>query len=112
MVRSSKVSARDGGLATGPETGYPATLHGNEMITPLDPKSILAEMGKKSMSEISTQIQEKAGQIQSSDPEVFKELASINQSMMDMMATKLDVVIDKLDSSNNTQSKILKYSKA
>ena len=51
-------------------------------------------------------------QIQSSDPEVFKELASINQSMMDMMATKLDAVIDKLDSSNNTQSKILKYSKA
>jgi GH24 family phage-related lysozyme (muramidase) len=112
MVRNSKVSARDGGLATGPETGYPATLHGNEMITPLDPKSILAEMGKKSMSEISTQIQEKAGQIQSSDPEIFKELASINQSMMDMMATKLDAVIDKLDSSNNTQSKILKYSKA
>jgi GH24 family phage-related lysozyme (muramidase) len=112
MVRNSKVSARDGGLATGPETGYPATLHGNEMIVPLDPNSLLAELGKKSATEISTQIEQKTSQIQGMDPEVFKELANINQAMMDMMSSKLDAVINSLESSNTTQSKILKYSKA
>jgi hypothetical protein len=108
----TKVSADAGGLAMGPETGYPATLHGNEMIVPLDPNSFLAELGKKTNTEIQAQLQDKAAAVGSNDPEIFKELASINQSMMDMMATKLDAVIDKLDSSNNTQSKILKYSKA
>ena len=108
----TKVSADAGGLAMGPETGYPATLHGNEMIVPLDPNSFLAELGKKTNTEIQAQLQDKAAVIGSKDPEIFKELAIINQSMMDMMATKLDAVIDKLDSSNNTQSKILKYSKA
>jgi hypothetical protein len=108
----TKVSADAGGLAMGPETGYPATLHGNEMIVPLDPNSFLAELGKKTNTEIQAQLQDKEAAVGSNDPEIFKELASINQSMMDMMATKLDAVIDKLDSSNNTQSKILKYSKA
>jgi hypothetical protein len=82
------------------------------MIVPLDPNSFLAELGKKTNTEIQAQLQDKEAAVGSNDPEIFKELASINQSMMDMMATKLDAVIDKLDSSNNTQSKILKYSKA
>jgi lysozyme len=112
MVENSKVSARDGGLAMGPQTGYPATLHGNEMIVPLDPNSILADMGKKSMQDMQAQIEQKTNQIQSMDPEVFKELAHINQSMMDMLSTKLDSMIDKLDTSNSTQDKLLRYSQA
>ena len=46
MVRNSKVTARDGGLTMGPESGYPATLHGNEMIVPSDTDSALAKLGK------------------------------------------------------------------
>ena len=112
MVRNSKVSARDGGLATGPESGYPATLHGNEVIVPLDANSILAELGKKSATQIQSELKEKTNKVESTTGESSKELVAINQAMMEMMSTKLDAMIDKLDSSNNTQSKILKYSQA
>jgi hypothetical protein len=110
MVRNSKVSARDGGLAMGPDTGYPATLHGNEMIVPLDPNSILADLGKKSSAEIESKMAEKSGDSMST--ESFKELTSINQAMLDMMSNKLDAVINKLETSNDTQGKLLKYSQA
>jgi hypothetical protein len=112
MVENSTVQARDGGLAMGPETGYPATLHGNEMIVPLDPNSILAEMGKKTTTQVQTEIVEKTNQIEGMNPEVFGELVNINKAMMDMMSAKLDSMIDKLDTSNNTQDKLLKYSQA
>ena len=92
-----EIKAADGGFASGPETGYPATLHGNEMIVPLDPNSFLAELGKKTNTEIQSQMQEKASRVESSSPDAFKELISVNQSMMDMMANKLDSVIDRLE---------------
>jgi hypothetical protein len=108
----TKVSADAGGLAMGPETGYPATLHGNEMIVPLDPNSFLAELGKKTNTEIQAQMQDKAAAMGSKDPEAFKELVAINQSMMEMMSNKLDSVINRLETSNSTQDKLLKYSQA
>ena len=107
-----ELQAREGGIASGPKTGYPVTMHGNEIIVPLDANSILAELGKKSATQIQTELKEKTLKAESSTGESSKELVAINQAMMEMMATKLDAMIDKLDSSNNTQSKILKYSQA
>jgi hypothetical protein len=107
MVRNSKVSAKDGGLATGPEAGYPATLHGNEMIVPLDPNSLLAELGKKSKEEAAETMSKNSG---GSEP--MKELTTINQSMMEMLANKLDTMINKLEAGNDTQSKILRQTQA
>jgi len=112
MVENSTVQARDGGLAMGPETGYPATLHGNEMIVPLDPNSILAELGKTTQSQMQTEIVDKTSKIEGMNPEVFAELANINKQMMDMMASKLDAVINRLETGNDTQGKLLKYSQA
>jgi len=112
MVRNAKVSASEGGIASGPETGYPATLHGNEMIVPLDPNSLLAELGKKSATEIQTQIEKKTSGLSGMDSGGIAELAGINKAMMDMMSSKLDAVINRLETSNSTQGKLLKYSKA
>ena len=82
------------------------------MIVPLDPNSLLAELGKKTKAEVESMMgkQDKATGGFSSDS--FKELATINQSMMDMMSNKLDAVISKLEASNDTQGKLLKYSQA
>lgn len=110
MVENAKVQARDGGLATGPTSGYPATLHGSEMIVPLDPNSILAELGKKSQTQIQSEIIEKTSKLQSTNPEVFNQIADINKNMMEMLAHKLDNMISKLDTSNDIQDKLLKYS--
>lgn len=101
------IKAAKGGIASGPTTGYPATLHGNEMIVPLDPNSLLAELGKKSKEEATQAMANKSG-----GDEPMKELANINQTMMDMLSSKLDAMISRLETSNDTQSKLLKYTQA
>lgn len=108
-----EVKAAKGGLASGPKSGYPAELHGNEIIVPLDPNSILAELGKKSASQAANDIKEKMpNTIADNKNDAMKDLLNINQSLMEMLGTKLDTMINKLDAGNDTQSKILKYSKA
>ena len=111
MIRNAKVSAKDGGLSMGPESGYPATLHGNEMIVPLDPNSILADLGKKSKQQAESSVTSSSVTNLSSN-DGFRELLNINQAMMEMMSTKLDNVINKLADSHDTQNKILRYSQA
>jgi hypothetical protein len=103
--------AKEGGIASGPNTGYPVTMHGTEIIVPLDPNSILAELGKKSSAEIESKMTQSAND-KSMDTETFKELANINQAMMEMMANKLDAVINRLETSNDTQGKLLRHTQA
>ena len=112
MVENAKVSAREGGIAKGPESGYPAKLHGNEIIVPLDPNSILAELGKKSAQQIASDMQQKAPDIKSSDQNGMKDLLNMNQALMELLSGKLDNMINKLDTSNDVQTKILKYTQA
>ena len=109
---AKSISAREGGIVNGPISGYAATLHGNEVIVPLNPNSILAELGKKTTNQVQTETIEKTSKLEGMNPEVFGELVNINKAMMDMMSAKLDSMIDKLDTSNNTQDKLLKYSQA
>jgi hypothetical protein len=112
-LRSGRIEAEKGGVTSGPRTGYPATLHGNEMIVPIDPNSLLVELGKKSKSEIENQLSQKGESLGGgTSSESFKELASINQSMMEMMSNKLDAVINRLETSNDTQGKLLRHSQA
>ena len=40
----AEVSAADGAMVSGPSSGYPARLHGNEMIIPLDKNTIFNSM--------------------------------------------------------------------
>jgi hypothetical protein len=40
----AEISALRGGIASGPYSGFPATLHGNELIKPLDKNSILEKL--------------------------------------------------------------------
>lgn len=112
LVENAKVSAREGGLAKGPEKGYPAKLHGNEIIVPLDPNSILAELGKKSSQQMMSEMKEKAPEVKSVQSDGIKDLLNMNQGMMEMLANKLDTMINKLDTGNDTQNKILKYTQA
>lgn len=103
-----------GGILSGPASGFPAMLHGNEIVVPLDPNSLLAELGKKSKVEIENEAQQKITETKSitSTSDVTKEMFNMNQALMEMLATKLDNMINKLDTSNDTQEKILKYSQA
>jgi hypothetical protein len=101
----SDLSAAKGGITDGPKSGYPATLHGNEIITPLSPNSILEQLGK---TPATTEI---AGSSSSSTSNTIKEIYSMNTEIMELLAGKLDTMISKLSDSNDTQSKLLMYSR-
>ena len=96
------ISAARGGVVNGPSSGYPATLHGNEIITPLSPNSILEQLGK---TPATTEI---AGSSSSSTSNTIKEIYSMNTEIMEMLAGKLDDMIDKLDRGNNYSDKLVK----
>jgi len=96
------VFAKEGGIANGPMSGYPATLHGNEIISPLSPNSILEQLGKTSVASVKSIINS------SSNSSTTNNNNDILNGLFDMMVSKLDTVIDKLDSGNDISKKIVK----
>ena len=105
----AQISAADGGLTSGPSTGYPATLHGNEVIVPLDANSILEKLA----STPATQVTESASTTTSTitGTEINDRIIEMLTDKFDSMIAKLDDVINELAESNDTQSDLLKYSK-
>lgn len=106
------IQAKMGGLVKGPESGYPATLHGNEIIVPLNPNSMLVELGQKSKQEVTTEIAAKPVDINPIDYNGIQQMLTLNQNLMEMLTSKLDSVISKLDTGNDTQLRLLRYSQA
>lgn len=99
MVRNSKVSARDGGIASGPDSGYPATLHGKEMITPITPNSIIEKLAKTSMT----------GEITGSKTHDSSEvIATSVAKMTGNLSERLDKIASLLEVSHHTQEKTLR----
>ena len=108
--QSMPMAAR-GGIFSGSISGYPVELHGDELVAPIDPNSILAKMLTAGPGQAETLAQSSPlAKNNSSDSEASKELVAINMSMLEMMSTKLDTVIDRLGTSNDIQDKLLKYS--
>lgn len=102
------VSAAMGGITSGPKSGYPATLHGTELITPLEPNSILEKLSKTAASDVST----KNSAISSDTIEqTMREMNAMHAEMMSMFEDKLNNMIDKLGTSNDLQDQLLKYSR-
>lgn len=103
------ISAADGGIASGPVSGYAATLHGNEMIQPLDPNSILERLATTPANADTAELMAAtAGATPAS--ENMANMMSLQASMIEMLSGKLDNVINRLEVSNNIQDKIFKYS--
>ena len=96
--RKTKISAAMGGITQGPMSGYPATLHGNEIITPLSPNSILEQLAKTSAAPV-------ASTNQSNDSDIL-------MSLHDLMENKFNDMINTLKDGNNLTDKLIKYSLA
>lgn len=106
------IGLSDGGIAVGSEEGYPATLHGTEIVVPLNPNSILAELGKKSVEQAYSSIRDRTENTIVSTNDNVNEMLRSHRMLIELLSNKLDTVIHKLDTGNETQSKILKYSQA
>jgi hypothetical protein len=102
--------ARNGGLFSGPNSGYDVTLHGREMVIPTPDVSKMFDgknnVDKQELSSVFNQ--QNTNNMQSSDTATVDMLAKL----MEMMEEKMDDMIDKLSDSHSTQEQLLKYSKA
>ena len=103
--RKTTISAKDGGITSGPMTGYPATLHGNEMITPLTPNSILEQLAKT--------VAEPSGAASAGTDDasaILKEMRDMQANFYAMMESKFTDMVDNLEESVDVQQNILQQS--
>jgi len=103
--------ARDGGIFSGPQEGYPVILHGNEAVVPMpNLDNFVSDVKKDSLDSI------KGMGTGNKEPIIQKIESGISpefmNSMIEMMADKFDEMIRHLDNSHSTQEQILTYTKA
>jgi hypothetical protein len=95
-----------GGIVSGPSSGYPATLHGTEVVTPLNMDSILMRLAKTPADS-----SEVAGMLNTDmSRDALDRMSFAHKEMIDVLTRKLDDMIDALDDGNTTRTKILRNS--
>jgi hypothetical protein len=103
------IQAKNGGIAQGPESGYMATLHGNELIQPIDPNSILATLATTNQSQL-TSLSQISNLSQSLNLEPITEASRKQVVLLEVLTTKIDEMIDKLNDGNDTRTQMMRYS--
>jgi hypothetical protein len=92
----AEVSAKYGGIASGPQTGFPAMLHGpKEAIIPLATDSILEKMATTPASAFAN-----SSKVNTNDSIIIK-----------MLADKFDAMINLLSNGNDIQDQLLRHSR-
>lgn len=111
---ASSIQAAAGGIAQGPSTGYPVTMHGKELITPLNPNSLLEKLATTPANDIVREMMSKqeANIVNTQKDESLDAIANINLQMMELMERKFNDLIDKISSGNDIQSRILRQTNA
>ena len=98
------IGLSEGGIAIGDKQGYPATLHGKEMVIPLQGDSLLEKLGKMSESQL------KQDDLGGSDKmsSAIQSMLEMNQRTSQEWISKLDTMINVLENSRTTQEKTLR----
>ncbi len=122
---------RTGGLVSGPTSGYPVMLHGNEVVIPMDDSASLRSVQKMSLDKLT------ASDNTSSSPEASNAMVALatkldsmleymrkssptvtaSQStgdikvIADTLASKMDSVIEYLHKSSSTQEQLLQHAR-
>jgi hypothetical protein len=95
--QSQMPQARAGGIFSGSNMGFPVELHGNELVAPLDPNSILAKMLTASPSEAAAMMPNTGS-------------SGVSTEMIEAMINKFDTMISYLSEGVDIQQKILRHS--
>ena len=103
--------AKEGGIFSGPTSGFPVELHGNELVAPLDPTSIIAKMLLSPATELTSPKADAPMATPVANP-VTDSTAGLTVEMMAILTDKLDLMISKLSDSHDTQEKLLQHSRA
>lgn len=109
-VETKKVSAARGGVFSGSSGGYPATLHGTELVSPISVDSILMKLAKTSISDPAAQEITKNIASTTSTDDSANRRANLGSEMLGVLAAKMDQLIDAIENGNDTRQKLLQYS--
>jgi hypothetical protein len=95
--------AFDGGLFDGPKSGYAVELHGREAIVPMpDPSStIKMETNSPDKTPLSSVVNNNSNSQQYNTTDLMSNI-------FEMMSSKMDEMIDRLDMGNNYSDKLVK----
>lgn len=104
-----QTSAKEGAVIDGPEAGYPVdlTAHGREIISPLQPNSILDMLSKTTATQANIEPVTPAMNTTDPNSEALRNLVSMQEEMISVLSSKMDTMIDELSRSNYTQDKLL-----
>lgn len=110
---TNALKARDGGVFTGPKSGYPIEMHGTEMVIPSTPNSVLNKLAQSSneVSNMTFSALRKSTTKEGNRP-ARDETTFLSPEMILDLAKKFDNVIGVLEDSQDTNHKILKHSMA
>lgn len=97
--------ARFGGVFSGPASGYPVMLHGEEVAMPKPQFDELANSAKK--ESITTAFNESTNMSTSTSSE---SSSAILQELLDLMEDKFDAMISQLSTGNDISDKLLRNS--
>ena len=98
---STMISAAQGGIASGPETGYLGKLHGTELIQPINSDSVLSKLA--TTPESTSDVNINSNEIQTRMSEMYRS----NMMLVETLNSKLDSMISKLEDGNYIQERIL-----
>jgi hypothetical protein len=90
--------AEKGGIFKGPATGYPMVLHGNELVIPMDPNSMLKDLSTKDAVKTVQQSMSSIGS---------ESVIERSNELMDMLIYKFDKMLNVLHHSQDTGKKVL-----
>lgn len=97
MVENATVKAKDGGIASGPKSGYPAELHGKEAIIPLGSNSLFEKMAKMPADNLE-EAMSKLGMKENIAYSKFKKVSSGKlQEKIDELGNKQNLIISKVN---------------
>lgn len=95
-----ELKAKDGGVFTGPGSGYPIELHGSEIIVPLNPDSVLMKLSQLDSDNLNEQELE--------DILMGKQNDNRNFELYSQLVSQLDQVYWMIDSTTDIDKKMLK----
>ena len=98
------ISMRDGGIAHGPESGYPAELHGTEAVIPLGDGALTMDLpAMENLLEVTTDMGE---QIMALKDDMRAMLSNLNDTMRDNRPAEAQArMIDLLESISRSQNR-------
>lgn len=102
-----EIKAAQGGIFDGPSSGYPAELHGSEMVAPLDTNSILMKLATTPASATAGDITASTSKI---EKEIIEKISTTNLETMQALLDKFDSLINAIEEGNSVRDKMYKSS--